>query len=265
VSGRLAIVGLGPGAEDLQTPQARAALETATDLFGYTTYLDRVPVRAGQTRHGSDNREEIARARAALELAYAGKDVAIVSSGDPGVFAMAAAVFEAIDDGEPHWREIDVIVVPGISAMFATAARLGAPLGHDFCAISLSDNLKPWDTVIRRLDAAASADFVIALYNPISRARPWQLGAALDRLRAHRSPRTPVIFATAVSRGDEAIEITDLETADPARADMRTLVMIGSSATRLVPRPDRAPWVYTPRRVDGRATEPGPLAAECLK
>ena len=163
---------------------------------------------------------------------------------------MAAAVFEAIEDGEPEWREIDVTVVPGISAMFAAAARLGAPLGHDFCAISLSDNLKPWETVTRRLEAAAAADFVIALYNPISKARPWQLGAALDLLRAHRAPSTPVIFATAVSRTDERIEIADLASADPSRADMRTLVMIGSSATRLVPRPNGEPWVYTPRRVE---------------
>lgn len=250
MTGRLTIVGLGPGAEDLQTPQARAVLDAATDLFGYTTYLDRVPTKIGQSRHGSDNREEIARARAALDLARAGKDVAVVSSGDPGVFAMAAAVFEAIENGEPEWREIDVTVVPGISAMFAAAARLGAPLGHDFCAISLSDNLKPWETVTRRLEAAAAADFVIALYNPISKARPWQLGAALDLLRAHRAPSTPVIFATAVSRADERIEIADLATADPSRADMRTLVMIGSSATRLVPRPNGEPWVYTPRRVE---------------
>ncbi len=250
MTGRLTIVGLGPGAEALQTPQASAAIEAATDLFGYITYLDRVPVRHGQTRHGSDNREEIARARAALEIAYAGKDVAIVSSGDPGVFAMAAAVFEAIEDGEPAWRGIEVTVVPGISAMFAAAARLGAPLGHDFCAISLSDNLKPWEMVIRRLDAAAAADFVIALYNPISKARPWQLGAALDLVRAHRAPSTPVIFATAVSRDDEEIEIADLANADPARADMRTLVLIGSSATRLIPRPDGEPWVYTPRRAE---------------
>ncbi len=250
MSGRLAMGGRGPGDEDLQTPQARAALEQATDLFGYTTYIDRVPIRTGQNRHGSDNREEISRARTALEIAYTGKKVAIVSSGDPGVFAMAAAVFEAIDNGEPAWREIDVTVIPGISAMFAAAARIGAPLGHDFCAISLSDNLKPWETVIRRLEAAASADFVIALYNPISRARPWQLGVAFDLLRAHRAPQTPVIFATAVSRADEQIEITDLASADPARADMRTLVMIGSSATRLVPRPNGTPYVYTPRRVE---------------
>lgn len=254
MTGRLAIVGLGPGADELQTPRAREAIARATDLFGYTTYLDRVPARDGQRRHASDNREELARARAALKVAYTGNEVAIVSSGDPGVFAMAAAVFEAIENGEPGWRQIDVIVVPGISAMFAAAARLGAPLGHDFCAISLSDNLKPWETVARRLDAAVGADFVIALYNPVSRARPWQLGEALEIVRRHRAPATPVIFATAVSRADEAMEVAELATADPSRADMRTLVIVGSSATRLVPRPDGRPWVYTPRRAGERVS-----------
>jgi precorrin-3B C17-methyltransferase len=253
MTGHLAIIGLGPGAEELQTPQARTALAGASDVFGYTTYLDRVPERAGQTRHGSDNREELGRARAALKLAYAGNNVAIVSSGDPGVFAMAAAVFEAIDSGEPLWRDVDVEVIPGISAMFAAAARLGAPLGHDFCAISLSDNLKPWETVVSRLTAAARADFVIALYNPISKARPWQFGEALDILRAVREPATPVMFATAVSRQNEAIEIVPLAEADPARADMRTLVLIGSSATRLLERPQGRPWVYTPRSAEALA------------
>ncbi|TCT13571.1 precorrin-3 methyltransferase [Tepidamorphus gemmatus] len=247
MTGRLAIVGLGPGAGEMLTPQANAELARASDVLGYTTYLARVPLRPRQQRHASDNREEIARARHALELAAAGREVAIVSSGDPGVFAMAAAVFEAIETGDPVWRDVDVIVVPGISAMLAAAARLGAPLGHDFCVISLSDNLKPWETVVRRLEAALAADFVIALYNPVSKARPWQLGAALDLARAHRPPATPVIFATAVSRPDETIEIADLRAADPARADMRTLVLIGSSATRLVARPSGQPWVYTPR------------------
>lgn len=247
MTGRLAIIGLGPGAGDLLTPQAEAELARAGDILGYTTYLDRVPVRPGQRRHASDNREEIARARHALELAAAGGEVALVSSGDPGVFAMAAAVFEAIEAGDPVWRGVEVIVVPGISAMFAAAARLGAPLGHDFCAISLSDNLKPWETVVRRLEAALAADFVISLYNPVSKARPWQLGAALELARAHRPPATPVIFATAVSRADETIEIAELAAADPARADMRTLVLIGSTATRLIVRPSGQSWVYTPR------------------
>lgn len=249
MTGRLAVIGLGPGADDLRTPQADAELARATDLLGYAAYLDRVPPRPGQRRHASDNREEIARARHALALAAAGGAVALVSSGDPGVFAMAAAVFEAIEAGEPGWRAVEVVVVPGVSAMLAAAARLGAPLGHDFCAISLSDNLKPWEVVTRRLAAAVEGDFVIALYNPISRARPWQLGAALDLIRSRRAPQTPVILATAVSRTEERIEIMDLASADPARADMRTLVLVGSSATRLVARPGGPPWVYTPRGV----------------
>lgn len=247
MSGRLAIVGLGPGDIAMQTPQATAALAAATDLVGYVTYLDRVPSRAGQVRHASDNRVELDRAQHALSLASAGRDVAVVSSGDPGVFAMASAVFEAVEHGEPAWRSLDIVVVPGISAVFAAAARLGAPLGHDFCVLSLSDNLKPFDVVLARLIAAASAGFVIALYNAASRARPWQLGAALDALRAILPAMTPVVLATAISRTDERIEVTTLVEADPTRADMRTLVMIGSAATRRIERDGAAPWLYTPR------------------
>ena len=160
---------------------------------------------------------------------------------------MASAVFEAIDMGEPAWRALEVEVVAGVSAMFAVAARIGAPLGHDFCAISLSDNLKPWDLVLRRLTLAARAGFVIALYNPLSRARTWQLGAAFDCLRTMLAPRTPIVFATAVSRADQRIDVVDLADADPARADMRTLVLVGTAATRRIERPGMAPWLYTPR------------------
>ena len=247
MTGRLAIVGLGPGAAALQTPQATDALSAATDLVGYATYLDRVPARAGQVRHPTDNRVELDRARHALSLAAAGRDVAVVSSGDPGVFAMASAVFEAVEHGDPAWRALDIAVLPGVSAMFAAAARLGALLGHDFCALSLSDNLKPFDVVLARLTAAATAGFVIALYNAVSNARPWQLGAALDVLRPILPPATPVVLATAVSRNDERIEVTTLADADPSRADMRTLVLIGSAATRRIERPGVAPWLYTPR------------------
>ena len=172
MTGRLAVVGLGPGDPRQVTPEAAAELEMATDLVGYATYLARVPERPGQRRHGSDNRVELERARLALDLAAAGRRVAVVSSGDPGVFAMAAAVFEALEAGPAAWRGLDVAVLPGISAMLAAAARLGAPLGHDFCALSLSDNLKPWDVVLRRLRAAAAAGFALALYNPASTARP---------------------------------------------------------------------------------------------
>jgi len=244
----IAIVGLGPGALSMQTPQATKALAAATDLVGYATYLDRVPQQMGQVRHASDNRVELDRARHALELAVEGRRVAVVSSGDAGVFAMASAVFEAVEAGPATFRALDIEVVPGISAMFAAAARLGAPLGHDFCALSLSDNLKPWPLVLHRLVAAASAGFVLAVYNAASRARPWQLGAALDALRPVLPPTTPVAFATAISRPDEAIEITTLADADPARADMRTLVLIGSTATRTIERPGARPYLYAPRR-----------------
>jgi len=247
MTGRLAIVGLGPGAAEMQTPQAASALDAATDLVGYGPYLDRVAARADQVRHGSDNREELARARHALTLAASGRRVAVVSSGDAGVFAMASAVFEAMDSGAPEWRRVDAEVVPGVSAMFAAASRVGAPLGADFCAISLSDNLKPWEVVTRRLRLAAEAGFVIALYNPLSQARPWQLGAAFDLLRPVLPGSTPVIFATAVSRPEERIDIATLADADPARADMRTLVLIGTASWRQIERPAARPWVYAPR------------------
>lgn len=249
MSGRLAIVGIGPGDPELVTPLATEALASATDLVGYAPYLARVPERAGQTRHASDNREELARARLALDLAASGKSVAVVSSGDPGVFAMASAVFEAVETGKPEWRSIDVTVVPGISAMLAAAARAGAPLGHDFCVLSLSDNLKPWDVVLRRLEAAAAADFVIVLYNPASQARPWQLGEAFSLIARHRAGTTPVIFAHAVGQADERIDITTLAKADPKLADMRTLIIVGSSATRIVTGAHQ-PFVYTPRHAE---------------
>ncbi len=247
MSGRLAIVGLGPGDPAMRTAQATAALAAATDLVGYSTYLDRVPQYPGQVRHASDNRVELDRARHALSLAAAGRDVAVVSSGDPGVFAMASAVFEAVDRGDPTWRALDIVVLPGVSAVLAAAARLGAPLGHDFCVLSLSDNLKPFEVVLARITAAAAAGFVIALYNAASRARPWQLGAALDALRPVLPPDTPVALATAISREDERVEITTLGDADPARADMRSLVLIGSAATRRIERDGAPPWLYTPR------------------
>ena len=242
----LTIVGIGPGADDLLAPRAAAVLAEATDLIGYAPYLDRVVLRPGQTRHASDNRVELDRARHALNLAAAGHRVAVVSGGDPGVFGMAAAVFEAVE-AHPPFAAVAIEVVPGISALLAAAARLGAPLGHDFCAMSLSDNLKPWPTVLSRLRAAAGAGFVLALYNPLSRARPWQLGAAFDVLREVLPGGAPVAFATAISRPDERVEITTLAAADPARADMRTLVMVGSPATRTIARPDGGAWLYTPR------------------
>jgi precorrin-3B C17-methyltransferase len=243
----LVVIGLGPGAADLTAPRAAAALAAATDLVGYGPYLDRIPERAGQRRHASDNRVELDRARHALALAADGHRVAVVSSGDAGVFGMASAVFEAIEAGPPGWRAIDVEVVPAISAMLAAAARVGAPLGHDFCVLSLSDNLKPWATVAARLTAAASAGFALALYNPRARARPDALAAAFDLLRPILPPATPVVFATAISRPEERVDIATLGTADPARADMRTLVLVGTAATRIIERPGAAPWIYAPR------------------
>ena len=253
MSGRLAVVGLGPGDVRWLTPQADAALAAADALFGYGPYLDRAPVRNGQRRHPSDNRQEAPRARAALERAAAGTNVALVSGGDPGVFAMAAAVCEQIESGPAAWRGLDVEIVPGITAMLAVAARVGAPLGHDFCALSLSDNLKPWSVIERRLDAAAQAGFVIALYNPISRARPWQLGVAFERLRRKLAAATPVVFGRAVGRADERVAVTTLAAADPAAADMTTLIIVGSPETRAIARPGRGPLVYTPRATQGLA------------
>ena len=251
MSGRLTVIGLGPGDASQVTPEASAAVAAATDFYGYAPYLDRLTLRPDQTRHASDNREELDRSRAALEAAASGKQVAVVSGGDPGVFAMAAAVCEAIEHGPERWRDIDVAVVPGVTAMLAVAARAGAPLGHDFCAISLSDNLKPWELVESRLRAAAGAGFVIALYNPISKARPWQLGKAFEALREVLPGQTPVIFGRAAFRPDEAIRVFALSDTDPAQADMATCIIIGSPETRIIEREGRAPLVYSPRQAAG--------------
>jgi len=247
VTGKLKVIGLGPGNANQLTPEAAEALQAADVLFGYGPYLDRVPERAGQRRQASDNRQEIDRANQALTAAAQGASVAVVSGGDPGVFAMAAAICEALERGPAAWREVDLAIVPGITSMLAVAARVGAPLGHDFCALSLSDNLKPWPLVERRLQAAASVGFVIALYNPISRTRPWQLDRAFDLLRAQLPAGTPVVFGRAVSRADESVRVTTLAAADAAGADMATCVIVGSSETRVVERPDRTALIYTPR------------------
>jgi len=247
MTGRLDVVGLGPGGPAQITGEARAALEAATDLFGYAPYLARLTLAPSQMAHASGNREELARANAALALAASGRRVALVSGGDPGVFAMAAAVCEAIEAGPQDWRRLEVAMVPGVTAMLAVAARCGAPLGHDFCALSLSDNLKPWETVEARLRAAAGAGFVIALYNPVSRARPWQLGRAFDVLREALPAATAVVFGRAAGRADERIAVVPLAEADAGLADMATCVIVGSAATRLVARGTLPPLVYTPR------------------
>ena len=250
MSGRLTIVGLGPGDARYLTHEAEGALATADALYGYRPYLDRVPARQGQARHASDNREEVARAQAALRHAAAGGCAAIVSGGDPGVFAMAASVCEAIETGSQAWRTLDIAVIPGITAMLAVAARAGAPLGHDFCALSLSDNLKPWELIERRLDAAAGAGFVIALYNPVSRARPSQLAKAFALLARRLPGDTPVIFGRAVGRPDESLTVTTLTDAPGIAADMASLVIVGSRETRVIARPGLSPLVYTPRAVE---------------
>lgn len=242
MSGTLIIAGLGPGGDALVTPQVAAALARATDIVGYGPYVSRVTPRDGLTMHATDNRVELERARHALEMAAAGQHVVVVSSGDPGVFAMASAVFEALD-AAPEFHALDIQVLPGVTAMLAAAARAGAPLGHDFCAINLSDNLKSWDRVEQRVRLAAQADFAMAFYNPRSNARPHQFGHVLDILRSVCEPERLITFAHAVSTDNERIETVTLRGARPDMADMRTVVLVGSSTTRMAGR-----FVYTPRR-----------------
>ncbi len=243
MTGTLTIAGLGPGNEAMVTPEVSAALAAATDILGYAPYVLRIPRRAGLKLHPSDNREELQRASEALRLAAEGCQVVVVSSGDPGVFAMASAVFEALEQA-PQYRDLSIRVLPGITAMLAAAARAGAPLGHDFCAINLSDNLKPWAMIEKRLRLAAEADFAIALYNPRSASRPEGFGRALAVLKDAGCGERLMIFARAVSTADEKIETVTLSEARPEMADMRTLVIVGNSQTRRVGR-----WVYAPRQV----------------
>ncbi|NNN34805.1 precorrin-2 C(20)-methyltransferase [Streptomyces sp. S3(2020)] len=244
--GEVVVVGTGPAGPLWLTPETRGALAAADDLVGYTTYLDRVPVRPGQLRHGSDNRVESERAEFALQLARRGRRVAVVSGGDPGIFAMATAVLEVASEKE--YADIPVRVLPGVTAANAAAARAGAPLGHDYATISLSDRLKPWEVVAERLRAAASADLVLALYNPGSRSRTWQVGKARDLLLEHRAPQTPVVVARDVGGSGERVRIVRLAELDPAEVDMRTIMLVGSSQTRVVRRGDGEEVVWTPRR-----------------
>ena len=247
MTGWLKIVGLGPGDETFITPQVQDAVAKASDVIGYFPYVARVVERPGLMLHGSDNRVELDRAKHALELALEGNKVIIVSSGDPGVFAMAAAVFEAVEDGPEAWRTIEIDVLPGITAMLAAAARAGAPLGHDFCAINLSDNLKPWKIIEKRLRLAVEADFAMAFYNPRSKSRPEGFEKALRILNSVCKDNRPIIFARAVSSPQETINVVPLMEATPQMADMRTTVIVGSSQTRIIQRPDKSPIVYTPR------------------
>jgi cobalt-precorrin 5A hydrolase/precorrin-3B C17-methyltransferase len=230
-------------------PAVKAELARANDVLGYETYVRMAgPYRPDQVLHCTDNREEMQRARHAFELAVQGRSVVVVSSGDPGVFAMAAAVLEALhESGDPAWHQVDLEILPGVSASLATAAQAGAPLGHDFCVLSLSDNLKPWEIIEKRLDLAAQADLAMAFYNPISRSRPWQLGRALEVVARHRAADTPVVLGRDIARPGQTLRVTTLGQLTPDQVDMRTMVLIGSSTTRVFPRLHGLSWVYTPR------------------
>jgi cobalt-precorrin 5A hydrolase / precorrin-3B C17-methyltransferase len=247
--GKLTVIGTGPGSKQWMSPEVRETIRSATDLVGYQTYLDLIgDLTVGKVCHASDNRVELDRSRLALDLAATGKNVVVVSSGDPGIYAMASAVLEVFErEAKPEWQSIDLHIAPGISAMQAAAAAVGAPLGHDFCAISLSDILKPWEIVERRIRAAAEADFAMAFYNPVSSQRSWQLAAAKKILSEFRAPTTPVILARNLGRKGQQVQVITLGELMPESADMRTVILIGSSQTRVIPRADGGSWVYTPR------------------
>ncbi|MFZ2177169.1 MAG: precorrin-3B C(17)-methyltransferase [Rhodococcus sp. (in: high G+C Gram-positive bacteria)] len=246
--GEVVVVGLGPGDQAWTTPEVRQELSLATDLVGYGPYIDRVPERPGQRRHSSDNRVEAERAAMALDLAKNGARVAVVSSGDPGVFAMAAAVLEVA--AEDQWRDVPVRVLPGMTAANAVASRVGAPLGHDYAVLSLSDRLKPWDIVATRISAVAAADMAFAVYNPASKSRTWQVAAMRDLVLEHRSPDTPVIIGRDVAGAQESVRVVRLADLDPAEIDMRCLLIVGSSMTTVVEH-EHGTRVFTPRNYPG--------------
>lgn len=246
--GHLSVVGIGPGTAEWRTPAAQSALMAASDIVGYGLYLDLLgPLAAGKTRHEFSLGEEETRVRAALDLAGQGRNVALISSGDAGIYGMAALVFELIDrPPETAWRGIEIEVQPGLSAMMAAAARAGAPLGHDFCAISLSDLMTPWAVIEQRLKAAAEADFVVALYNPASAARKALLPRALEILGATHGDK-PVLIARNLGRDGENVTCTTLAALDPATVDMLTLLIVGNAESRLMTAGDGREWLYTPR------------------
>lgn len=243
MSGWVTVAGLGPGREDLVTPEVTAALAEATDIVGYIPYVARIAPREGLVLHPTDNRVELDRATHALDMAAEGRRVVVVSSGDPGVFAMASALFEALE-AHPEYAGTEIRILPGITAMLAAAAAAGAPLGHDFCAINLSDNLKPFEILEKRLRHAARGDFAMAFYNPRSKSRPHQFARVLEILREECEPGRLILFARAVTTPEQAITTVELRDATPEMADMRTVVLVGNAATRRV-----GPWVYTPRGV----------------
>ncbi|UGX86185.1 precorrin-3B C(17)-methyltransferase [Phyllobacterium meliloti] len=247
--GRLAVIGLGPGDPDFMIPAVKQELQRAEDILGYETYVRMAGTfRSDQIIHMTDNREEMQRARHAFELAASGRSVVMISSGDPGVFAMAAAVVEALHESDnPAWHGVDLQILPGVSAALAAASRSGAPLGHDFCILSLSDNLKPWDIIEKRIALAAEADFAMAFYNPISKPRPWQLPRAIEILRQHRGPETPIVLGRDIGRPAETLRVITLDDLTPEQVDMRTVILVGSSLTQSFDRIDGGKWVYTPR------------------
>ena len=247
--GRVAVVGIGPGSTALMAPAVKEELARAQHIIGYFPYVEMAgPFRPNQIIHASDNRVEMERSKHAFTLAAQGCDVVVVSSGDPGIFAMATAVVEALHQSDDlRWHGVELVILPGITAAHAAASLAGAPLGHDFCIMSLSDNLKPWDVIESRLELASKADFAMAFYNPISKARPWQLGRALEILRAHRAVETPVVLGRNIGRPGQSVIVTTLGDLIPEQVDMRTVVIIGSSITRTFPRNDGGTWVYTPR------------------
>jgi precorrin-2 C20-methyltransferase/precorrin-3B C17-methyltransferase len=245
--GEIAVIGLGPGAVEWTTPEVQQALLDATDLVGYQPYLDRIAARTGQRRHGSDNKVEAERARDALSLAESGRRVCVVSSGDPGIFAMATTVVQEMEEGPEAWRRIKIRVLPGVSAMQAAAARAGAPLGHDFCVLSLSNRLKPWEIITLRIKAAMSADLGLALYNPVSSERRWQLAEAREIMLQYRLPETPVVLGHNLGKANERVVITDLGSMDLTSVNMQTIVLVGSSTTKVFTLADGRQLVYTPR------------------
>lgn len=247
MTGWLRIIGLGAGKAQWLTPEASEILHQATDIVGYTPYVTSVPEAVTAKRHASDNGVEVERAEFALELAEKGAKVAVVSGGDAGIFGMAAAVFEAVEKGKEEWRKLDIEVIPAVSAMLAAAARVGAPLGHDFAVISLSTYLKPWEIIEKRLRAASDGDFVLAIYNPTSKHRAGDLQNALNLLRELRGGDRIAIIATNVGRAQENIIVTTLAELNPELVTMQSLLLIGSSHTKTIERDVKSPFVFTPR------------------
>ncbi|PCJ44259.1 MAG: precorrin-3B C(17)-methyltransferase [Alphaproteobacteria bacterium] len=250
---KLFLIGTGPGDKDLIAPKAIAAIKASTDLVAYGLYLDLLgDVCDGKTHHDLPLGQEIDRARLALSLTASGKDTALVSSGDIGIYAMATLVFELLDrqlqglENHPEWLDVDIEVVPGISAMQAGASRVGAMLGHDFCTISLSDLLTPWETIEKRIHSCGTGDFVVSFYNPRSKKRDWQINTARDILLQYRPANTPVLLGRQLTREDESITMTTLDKLHSDDVDMFTMVTVGNSQSRHIINGQKE-WIYTPR------------------